>query len=197
MRVNCDLKLTLLLIPRDTLTSKNEFHTKKDKMWFHVKLADMHGGFHTNKYLVFKPFLCRVMNFSYLFWQLIWGSYILTSLTCPRHPTWKNSLSKCTWYDCPSKWWQVIWSVWYYQNWIGQSSFFWSLMHERRAAGEGVQQGCQASVSQSLLLSLTNHFYCFFLSTAMQQMAALLTDVQNTESLLNIKIQVVITSWNL
>ncbi len=35
-------------------------------------------------------------------------------------------------------------------------------MHECSAEGEGVQQGCQASVSQSLLLSLTNYFYCFF-----------------------------------
>ena len=26
-----------------------------------------------------------------------------------------------------------------------------------------MQRGCQASVSQSLLLSLTNYFYCFFL----------------------------------
>lgn len=63
---------------------------------------------------------------------------------------------------------------------IGQSSFFWFLMHECSAVGDGVQQGCQASVSQSLLLSLTDYFYCFFLSTVVQQMASLLTGVQNT-----------------
>lgn len=32
LRVNCGLKLTLLQIPQDTLTSKNEFHTEKADM---------------------------------------------------------------------------------------------------------------------------------------------------------------------
>lgn len=68
-------------------------------------------------------------------------------------------------------------------------------MHECSTVEEDGQQGCHASVSQSLLLSLTNHFHCVFLSTVLQRMDVLLSGTQNTQTI-NINITFGMTYQN-